>query len=246
MREVGRSPLLSVLIGFAALYAVLNAVATVTRSNYGEGGALVFGAVLCTLLLIQGLLFREKPAEALQEAGFVRPNASGLAAGMIVTLLLLIVLVILGLNLSVQLTLREGWPVLMLGLALQGGISEEVVFRGFLFRKLRTGRTFWSAAWIAMIPFVLAHLYLFVTMEPMVATAATLVAVSTSFPLSRLFEMSGNSIWPPALVHFATHLVKLVVFAEANFARAQLFWMAAVCFLPWVVFCFKEQREVRS
>lgn len=243
MQEVGRPSFVLVLLGFAALYAVLNAVATITRSNYGEGGALVCGSVLCTLLVIQRLLFREKPVEVLREAGFVRTNSVGLTAGVILTLLLLIVLLLLGLNFTAPFKLREGWSFLLLGLALQGGISEELVFRGFLFRKLRHGRSFWGAAWLAMVPFVLAHLYLFATMEPMVATAATLVAISTSFPLARLFELSGNSIWPPALVHFVTHLVKLVVFTEASFARAQLLWMAAVCVLPWLVFFFRAPER---
>lgn len=211
-----------------------------TRSNYGEGGVVVGAAVLAGLVVIQYLFFRKVPVESLREAGVVRPLWPGMRASLLITVGLLLILGTLAFTFAAS--ARESWGFLAIGLALQGGLSEELVFRGFLFRKLREGRTFWAAAWLSMVPFVLAHLYLFLLMDPMVATAATLTAVSTSFPMAKLFEIGGNAIWPPALVHFATHLIKLLILSETDFALAQLIWMGCVCVLPWAAFLAKAQR----
>ncbi|MBX7132108.1 MAG: CPBP family intramembrane metalloprotease [Fimbriimonadaceae bacterium] len=240
MRGVLRPPLVLVFVGFLALYGVLNVTATMTRSNYGEGGAIVGTAVLAALVVIQYFLFRQMPVEAMRESGVVRPLWPGMRASLLITCGLLIVLGTLAFTFAAS--AREAWGVLAIGLALQGGLSEELVFRGFLFRKLRVGRTFWAAAWLSTVPFVFAHLYLFLLMDPIVATAATLTAVSTSFPMARLFELGGNAIWPPAIVHFATHLIKLLILSERDFALAQLIWMGCVCVLPWAAFLAKAQR----
>jgi len=53
--------------------------------------------------------------------------------------------------------LRSDALMLALGMFAQGGIAEEVVFRGFLFRRLRITRTFWRAACLAAVPFVIVH-----------------------------------------------------------------------------------------
>lgn len=238
-----RSGLGRTTLGFVALYAVLVGGATATNSLYGEAGWLIAFCVLFAALIVEGGLYGRRPLEALGDLGTtVRPLRQGVhAAGIVVGLLSL---ALVGIAVFSESTgLRPEWGLMMLGLFLQGGMAEEVVFRGYLFRHLRVGRSFRSASLISMVPFVLAHGYLFFTMDAMVATAAVIVAVSTSIPLARLFEMGGRSVWPCALAHWATHFVKLVVLEESRFALAQLAWMAVVMIVPWVVFAWRPVPE---
>jgi membrane protease YdiL (CAAX protease family) len=139
--------------------------------------------------------------------------------------------------------LREGWPILLPGLFAQGGIAEEVVFRGYLFRHLRRGRSFWRAAFLSSLPFIAVHLLLFATLEPLLAFSALLVSVSLSFPFAWLFDRSGGSIWPPALLHFVVQgSIKLVTVPETSSTELALAWMAYATLLPWVVFLMGRER----
>jgi membrane protease YdiL (CAAX protease family) len=125
------------------------------------------------------------------------------------------------------------------GLFAQAGIAEEVLFHGYLFGHLRVGRTFWRAAAASMLPFVSVHLVLFLSMPWPIALASVLLAVVISFPLARLFELGGNTIWAPALLHFVIQAtVKIVVFPHGaqSFALA---WMAASAIVPLLVFTVK-------
>lgn len=119
---------------------------------------------------------------------------------------------------------------------LQGGVAEETVFRGFLFRRFREARPFWRAALISAGPFIAVHLLLFATMDFAVALAAVLLAVAISFPLAWLFERAGNSVWPPALVHGVVQVGIKVIDAGEEFALLALVWMGVCALAPWALF----------
>jgi membrane protease YdiL (CAAX protease family) len=132
--------------------------------------------------------------------------------------------------------LRPDW-LLLASLFAQGGIAEELVFRGFLFRHARKGKSFRSAALLSSIPFVAVHLLLFLDMDFAIALAALLVAISISFPLAWLFERSGNSIWPCALVHFVVQgSIKLVEAPGEQFLAMATLWMLLSATAPWLFF----------
>ena len=124
------------------------------------------------------------------------------------------------------------------GLFAQAGIAEEALFRGYLFGRLRRGRSFWHAAALAAVPFVLVHLILFATMPWQVALAAVLLSVILSFPLAYLFELGGNTIWAPALLHFTVQGAIKVLELPGDTALP-LVWMAASAALPYLVFLFR-------
>jgi membrane protease YdiL (CAAX protease family) len=73
---------------------------------------------------------------------------------------------------GVRFGMYPGWLWLLPGLFAQAGIAEEVLFRGYLFRHVREGRSFWRAAAVASGPFVLVHLILFLTMSWPLAAAS--------------------------------------------------------------------------
>ena len=134
------------------------------------------------------------------------------------------------------LRLLPGWGWMLPGLFAQAGIAEEVLFRGFLFRYVRIGRSFWRAALLSMVPFVGVHLLLFWTMPWPVALAALLLSVIISFPLARLYELGGNTIWAPALLHFVVQgAIKVVNLAEGAESFA-IGWMIASAVVPLLIF----------
>lgn len=133
--------------------------------------------------------------------------------------------------------------VLALGIFAQGGIAEETLFRGFLFRHFRERRAFWPAAARAAVPFVAAHLLLFATLDFVIALAALLVSVSLTFPLARLFDLAGGSIWPGALLHAVVQgAIKLVEPGTSDSLSIAIAWMAVSALVPWIVFAFPTLR----
>jgi membrane protease YdiL (CAAX protease family) len=140
-----------------------------------------------------------------------------------------------------------GWAWLLAGLFFQGGIAEEMLFRGYLFRHIRERRTYWKAASLSAIPFVLVHFILFYSNPWPIAAASILLAVIMSFPLSRLFEIGGNTIWPPAIVHFAAQAgVKLFVPAGDQAGLYPFFWIVACGIVPFGVFLFPLDDRMRK
>jgi hypothetical protein len=106
-------------------------------------------------------------------------------------------------------------------------------------RVLGLGRQhpFWRAARLSMIPFVIVHLLMFVTLPWPIAAAAMLLAVAISFPLAHLFELAGATIWAPALAHFVVQgALKVIVVSGEPSATLPLVWMAASATIPWLVF----------
>jgi hypothetical protein len=78
-----------------------------------------------------------------------------------------------------------------------------------------------------MLPFVAVHLVLFFSMPWPIALASVLLAIVISFPLAYLFELGGDTIWAPALLHFVIQAtVKVVVFSEGAESFA-IVWIAA-------------------
>jgi membrane protease YdiL (CAAX protease family) len=183
---------------------------------------------------------RRRPAEAARALGLGAPTVRGLLAACVLCLALLAFYPLFALATGATLSLSAGWLMLMPGLSAQGGIAEETVFRGFLFRHVRVGRNFWPAAGLAAIPFVSVHLLLFLSLDFAVALASVVLALSLSFPLAWLFERSGNSIWPPALVHFTIQgSIKLIETDAGTFPTLAMVWIAFGATVPWLLFLLR-------
>jgi membrane protease YdiL (CAAX protease family) len=223
------------LTGLAVVFILFQSAALALGSDRGQSGLLVAALVIVALVTVELVLFRRTPPEALRGLGFGRPAGAGLFAALAVCLLLLAVIPIYAALRGASLAPYPGWLWLLPGLFAQAGVAEEALFRGYLFGRLRRGRSFWRAAALATGPFVLVHLILFMTMPWPVALAAVLLSVATSFPLAYLFELGGNTIWPPALVHFTVQGAIKVVEMPGDTALP-LVWMAACAAIPFLVF----------
>src|SRR5215210_9312121 len=176
-----------IVAGFVVVWVVLERSATWLGSNMGEAGALVCAFVILAALAVERLLFGIGPRRALRSLGFGRPNERAVLVGLLVTLAMISFYPVFSRVTGAQISLRDGWMLMALGQFLQHGIAEEVLFRGYLFRHLREGRSFWRAAFLSMVPFVAVHLLLLTYLDFATAFASILVAIATAFPLAYMF-----------------------------------------------------------
>jgi hypothetical protein len=77
--------------------------------------------------------------------------------------------------------------------------------------------------------------------------AAIGLAVVSSFPLARLFELGGNTIWAPAVLHFVIQGAVKVLGVEGHSASLFPFiWMGACAVLPYLVFLFPTRGRPKK
>jgi membrane protease YdiL (CAAX protease family) len=240
-----RNPWVRLLAGLAIVYVVFQGTAHALASDRGEAGLLVAGAVIGTLIAVEGVLFRQSPAAALWSLGFGRPAVTGLTVALGVSVVLIAVIPIYAAVRDASLVPYPGWLWLLPGLFAQGGVAEEALFRGYLFGRLRRERSFWRAAGLAALPFVVVHLYLFAALPWPVALASVLLAIIVSFPLAHLFELGGNTIWAPALLHFTVQGAIKVLELPGD-TLLPLIWVAASAALPYLAFLFPRPTAARA
>lgn len=221
-----------------AVFVMFDRAAAALGSTRGEAGFAVCAIVLLLVLGAEGLLTRAPITAALRALGLGLPAPPALGLAVALCVLLLAFFPTFAAAAGSPLALRAEWPLLALGMLAQGGVAEETLFRGFLFRHLRQRRPFWRAAALAAVPFVAAHLLLFATLDFTVALAAVAVALSLTFPLARLFDLAGGSIWPGAILHATVQgAIKLVEPLDASDALPlAISWMLVGAAAPWVVF----------
>jgi membrane protease YdiL (CAAX protease family) len=225
------------LLGLFAVYALFQWSAHALGSDRGQAGLIVAVLVVGATVGVERLWFAQSLRAAMRAIGLSRPRAAGVVASAGISALLLFVIPLYGQLTDATATIRDGSLWLLPGLFAQGGVAEETLFRGYLFGHLRRGRSFRRAALLSTLPFVAVHLTLFVTLPWPVAMAALLLSVLLSFPLARLFELGGWTIWPPALVHFAVQgFVKIIDVTGDAASAFPLVWMAASAVIPLLVF----------
>jgi membrane protease YdiL (CAAX protease family) len=235
------------LLGLSAAYLLFEGSARTLGSDRGQAGLLVGAGVVAAVLGAERLLFGRPVRAAARELGLGRPGGRGLLAALgVCALLLLVVPVFVGAT-GAPAGVYPGWGWLLPGLFAQAGIAEEVLFRGYLFRHVRRGRPFWRAAGLAAVPFVAVHLTMFLALPWPIALAGVLLAVTMSFPLAYLFELGGDTVWAPALVHFVMQgAVKVVVIGGEPAAVFPLVWMAAGAALPYLAFLIARDPRAEA
>jgi membrane protease YdiL (CAAX protease family) len=227
---------LRLVAGLAVVFGLFHGAATILESDRGQRGILVCALVVAATAAVYRFVSRGRKDDVVQQLGLGVPRASGMIVASAIAVLLWIAALVFVRARDITCSFYPGWISLVPGLFAQAGIAEEVLFRGYLFGQMRAGRTFWQAATVSMVPFVGVHLILFLTMPWPIALASVLLSVIISFPLARLFELGGSTIWPPALLHFVIQgTVKVLVCSEGG-DRFALAWMAASATIPLLVF----------
>ena len=231
------------MVGLFIVFCLFHGSATFLGSDRGQQGILIGTLVVAATAATKRFMLRPQRGAAVRRLGLGPPRVKGLAVAGGIAVLLLVVALLFVRARELSPAFYPGWISLLPGLFAQGGIAEEVLFRGYLFGHIRVGRTFWRAAGLSMLPFVSVHLVLFISMPWPIALASVLLAVIISFPLAYLFELGGDTIWPPAILHFVIQAtVKVVAFSHGaeSFALA---WMAASALVPLLILAVSDRSR---
>lgn len=232
------------IAGFVMVFSFFQYLGWKLESARGE-----YGIVICILIVAATILTDKwltgKPFRVLQSQLGLRFTdiRHAVLPALIPSLLMIAVIPAVILLENASWKMYPGWAKLLPGLFFQAGIAEETLFRGYLFRHLRQGRTFRNAAVISSIPFVLAHSVLYFTMSPEVATASILLSAIISFPLSMLFEAGGNTVWAPAILHFVIQAAVKIIEIDGLEFSFPIIWMTAAAVIPFVVFLISPAKK---
>jgi membrane protease YdiL (CAAX protease family) len=232
------------LAGFLVVFALFQGAATRLESDRGQAGIIVCAIVVAATLIAERMWFRPTVRAAALSLGLGAPRVAGLAVAAAVSMVLLFIVPAYAAAAGMRWSIRSDALTLLPGLFAQAGVAEEILFRGYLFGHLRRGRSFWSAAVLSMLPFVLVHLFMFVNLPWPVALASLLLSVVISFPMAHLFELGGGTIWPPALLHFVVQgTVKVIDLAGEGTASFPLVWISASAVVPVTVFLIRSPQH---
>ncbi len=166
-------------------------------------GLLGIGAAVLVEQRLDGGPFHE----VIRRLGMSRPNLAQIGVGAVAAIPIGMAYGVLFSCLGLSSNLVEHWPFQVIKFVVAQGITEEVIFRGFVFRRLRRGRPFGRAASLSAVIFSLGHLGNLVagiTVAVLIAVSVSLVfAVLLTYPAAYLFERGGDSIWGFGVLHVA-------------------------------------------
>jgi len=208
------------LIGFAILYGVLGGLSEFDPR--GRWRLLIMAAVVLTAVVVERLLYRDATTSLRSRLGLGRPKLRAVALALAVSVLVLMVYPLYAVVTRSWMPLQPRWGWILLGLFAFHGLAEEIVWRGYAFRHLRAGRTFWRAVWWSMPLIAATHVPIVITMGPVIGLGAMLVAAVTSISFSYLYETGRGTIWAPAIVHTAIDMFKLFVIPASGMTTISL------------------------
>ncbi len=195
---------------------------------------------LCAALMVERRMSNTSVRESLRNLGF------GLAPRSAIAVALLSALPIVGFYVirfgwqGVPVRTVDGLPLQVGKFVLAQGVFEQVLFQGVLFRRLRVGRSFFSAATISAAVFSLSHLANLVhglTVAVLVRVGISLVfAAVLAYPAAYLFERGRNTIWAFGLLHLAIDSVDWFVGIAGS--TAMYIYLGAVAISAGCVFGF--------
>jgi membrane protease YdiL (CAAX protease family) len=227
------------LAGFTVLYGTLAGLAEIDAT--GRLGLPILAGVLLVALVVERVLDGTRPAVALRALGFGRPNARAIMVALAVSVPVLVVPALVA---GVAPVLRPGWPWLLIGIFAFHGLAEEIVWRGYAYRRLRVDRTFGRAVVATMPLVVAAHVPIVFASGVAVGGAAMVVAAATTIPFAHLWEMGRGTIWAPALLHTTIDSFKLVVLPPGATVTFSLVLAAVSATIPFLVLAVPRTRRI--
>ncbi len=229
-----------IIIGYVIIYAVFEITAKFTGDTIKTTNALLISlCVLIFAVFVEIILFKNKLSDLVKLLGLGKPGGSAIITSLVITLILFLCYPLITYLTGYKFKLPENWLWLAVGVFALHGIAEEVLYRGYLFRRLRIYGSFWKAAWLAVLFFTAAHIPIIINQGLLVGGMAVLLAVVSSFPFALLYEKGGNTIWAPAIVHFAIDTIIPILAAGTMDPSSQLavtLWMAVSMIVPYLAF----------
>ena len=196
------------LAGFGVLYTVLAGLAELDAT--GRHGVVILAAVLLVASLVERLLSRAGGAVAVRSwagpsrasaacsCGSAWPPCSRRSTRWSPP------------SPAKRFILKPGWPWLLVGTFAFHGLAEELVWRGYAFRRLRRGRSFRAAVLLTMPLVAATHLPVISDVRVHrghrgdAGGSGHLAAAGPSVRAGR------HTLWAPAIVHAGIDSFKLV------------------------------------
>jgi membrane protease YdiL (CAAX protease family) len=174
------------------------------------------------ILVAERLLFSNTLNETLRAVGFVPAQKSILGKVLLASLPMWAFLPLFAWTKGTAVDLRAEWLSQLLGVVLVNGVTEEAIHRGFVFRHLRRGRSFASAATISAMLFAAQHLYIIVTTGWTIGLASVALAATLAYPMAFVFHRGGNSIAAPAILHTSSNAPVIILGLPVDFMTTAL------------------------
>lgn len=227
------------VIGFVPLWGTLALLGGYVTS--GLWGVPIFVAVAIVALLVERVLFRTPLRAWISTLGLGRPGWRVIVLATVVSGLVLLVFPITTLVTGAQLEPVTDWPWILIGLFAYHGLSEEMVWRQYSFRRLRAGRPFPRAVLWTMPLIAAAHIPVIVSSGPIVGIGAMLVAAITAIPLGYLYETGRGTIWAPAILHTAIDSFKIFMMPAAAVMTFSLLLIAVSLIVPLLTLAVRRR-----
>lgn len=241
-----RPGLFLIIAGYAAGYAVFEIMAVVTGDSIDTVNAIIISAAVVTVVILaEVFLLKNSLKQIVTFLGLGKPSLSSVISALIITGLLFLCYPLISSITGYTFVIPGNWLWLAIGVFVLHGIAEEVLYRAYLFGNLRKGRSFAKAAWLAVGFFTVAHIPIIINQGVFVGGAAVVLAVVSSFPFAWLYEKGYNTIWAPAIVHFAVDtVIPILALGEPSPASQQavILWMAAGMVIPYLAFLIPKKK----
>lgn len=162
-------------------------------------------ALVAIPVVAEMLLYKKSIGQSLSDIGLTRFDAGAFPMALLYLLPLVLFYPLYSILTQNPLALKPHWEWLLLGAVLNNGLNEETMMRGFVFRHLREGRTFWRAAAFSTVYFAGYHLVLILTLGPLIGIISTISAIPLGLFTAYLYERGSNTLWVPFLMHSANN-----------------------------------------
>lgn len=197
---------------------------------------LICAVVVSSSALAWSLIRKTAFSAAFRAIGFGVPNARVFGIALVLAILMASFIPIYAAATKADIHLQKNWLWILLGVVTGVGITEETLFRGFVFNFLRESRPFWRAATVSMIFFGAMHLLLLLWLPLPIAIATILLAIISAYPTAYLFEKGNKTIWPSAVMHSAALATNLFVIPIDIATSFSLLWIGVVLIFLFLVF----------
>jgi len=234
--------LLTVFGSFILIFIAIDKVAAFyAPTNLTTGFWAAAIVAVAALVLLEIFLFKRSFPETFQFLGFGKPDKRTFILTVFLGFITLLFFPIFSYITGASVSMPDSWFWKLSGIVAIHGIAEEALFRGFLFHHLRDGRTFNRAAFLSLLVFAAAHVYLFTYMPAPLAAFATLLSLASAYPFAYLFERGGNTIWAPVLLHVSIHAISFFNISEPHVMAAGMAWMTFWMLTLVLIYVFRKK-----
>lgn len=162
-------------------------------------------------IVLEMLFYHKGLTQALSDIGITRISWNGIRIALLYLLPLILFYPTFGLLSNTELTLRPSASWMLLNIVLVNGLAEEIMMRGYVFRHLREGRSFWRAATLATAYFAAYHLPLMISEGFILGFIAVISAIPTGYLTAYAYERGNNTTWGPGLLHLGTNALAILI-----------------------------------